>query len=50
MCCNNAYVSKNTEFLSPEEDTVQRVKRQERGSTKMEFPGEMHITDRKDND
>ena len=51
MCCNNAYVNKGHEFMSPEEENAFRVKRQmERDKEVGTFEGEMHITDRKDND
>jgi hypothetical protein len=49
MCCNNAYVNKNHEFSSPEEDSAFRIKRQNKNN-ELEFEGEMHITDRKDNE
>lgn len=51
MCCNNAYVNKGHEFMSPEDENAFRVKRQmERDKDAGTFEGEMHITDRKDND
>lgn len=50
MCCNNAYVSKNHEYESPEVDSGYRIKKQNKNlNEEMEFEGEMHITDRKDN-
>jgi len=50
MCCNNAYVSKNHEYESPGVDSGYRIKKQNKNlNEEMEFEGEMHITDRKDN-
>jgi hypothetical protein len=64
MCCNGAYVNKNHEFITPSNSNASRVKVQSNKEDKENynpnhlhnnhniaiFEGEMHITDRQDND
>ena len=64
MCCNNAYVNKQLEVISPEMSSthqLHRVRLQDNKENQENvnpnkalghayYEGEMHITDRKDND
>ncbi len=57
MCCNNAYVNKGPELITPGKTAGFRVKQQNREDKEninnanigALYDGEMHITDRKDN-